>query len=165
MKRINKLAIGVLFAGILTATGLLTAENTVSARPQEGVLVSATSHAKVTDVVVSTVDNDVRVQFNYEVANGAASADIDATLNEQRSIGFKTITGPGRYDETITNVPDGNYGLYLYISGNPNYLVADPGPSNQPLVITLPAGTKKYGMGDQMMRWFRQYFHAEQKLF
>jgi hypothetical protein len=162
----NKIALGVIVAGIVTSLTLLAAQNLAyAAKPQDGIPVTSTADASVTRFAVAAAGNDITVQFNYDLENGARSAVIDAVLNQQQSMGQLTIYEPGTYIATERNLPDGNYAVYLFISGNPDYLTGDPGPSNQPYIVTLPAGSKKFGMGDRMMRDFRQYFHAQQKLF
>ena len=166
MKQKNKIALGIIVAGIITSVGLLAAQNfAYAAQPSNEVPIASTAQAAVSNVLVTAENNDITVQFNYDLANGASSAVIDAVLNQQRSLGQVEVTGPGMYIATERGLPDGNYGVYLFISGNPDYLTGTPGPSNQPLIVTLPAGTKKFGMGEQMMRDFRQYFHSQKFLF
>ena len=166
MKKTNKLAIGAFIIGVIASLGFLAAQNPAyAAKPSNDVQISSTSDASVSNFAVTVVDNDIRVQFNYELANGATSAVIDAVLNQAFSMGQTTITGSGFYDQTVTGLPDGNYAVFLFISGNPDFLTADPGPSNQPSIIRISAEGRKFGMGDRMMRDFRQYFHAQQRLF
>ena len=166
MKQKNKIALGIIVAGIFTSVGLMAAQNfAYASKPSNDVPIVSTAEAAVSNVLVTAENNDITVQFDYDLANGASSAVIDAVLNQQQSLGQVFVTGPGMYIATERGLPDGNYGVYLFISGNPDYLTGDPGPSNQPMIVTLPAGSNTFGMGDQIMRDFRQYFHAQQRLF
>lgn len=128
------------------------------------VLITDAAEARVWDVIVETEGNTIRIQFDYDLANGATQATVDAALYDQRSFGSTTVTGPGHYDATLTEIPDGSYFISIVISGNPVYFLADPGPSNQPLIISIP-DSKKSQNGTPTVRYIKHYYHQQQQDF
>lgn len=157
----------VFMSAVLTVSMLMliVARSSVSAGEYSEVPVSATSEAKVTNVVVSAVDNEIRVQFDYELANGATSATVDAALQTGFSFQPLTITGSGKYDALISDLPDGNYSIFIVISGNPDFLIGNVEPSSQPMVITLPASAPDISNGDQYVRDMRKIYHQQKHYF
>ncbi|TAL14023.1 hypothetical protein EPN95_04335 [Patescibacteria group bacterium] len=126
--------------------------------------ITSTAEAEVSNVIVeASAGNTIRVQFDYNLANGAVYAVVDAALLGQRSFGQTEVTGPGHYDQTITGAADGTYYIAIMISGNPTYVLGDPGPANQPLIITLPITNKSNG-GRNIWRT-EQYFHMQKQYF
>jgi hypothetical protein len=89
---------------------------------------------------------------------------VDVALNDQLSFGPTTVTGPGHYDQTINGLADGKYYLAMIISGNPDYLLGGPGPSNQPLTITLPDTSSKSKGGHNVMH-IEKFFHKQKQYF
>ena len=126
--------------------------------------ITSTAEAQVSNVTVETsANNTVRVQFDYDLANGAPYAVVDAALLNQQSFGQTNVTGPGRYDQTINGIADGKYYITIIISGNPSYVLGDPGPSNQPLIITLPpTGNSR---GGRNIWHIEKYFHTQKQYF
>ncbi|MDB5166905.1 MAG: hypothetical protein JWN26_50 [Candidatus Saccharibacteria bacterium] len=129
--------------------------------PNNGVPISSSAEAEISNVTVDvSAGNSVRVQFDYVLANGATQALVDAALNYQQSFGAVLVTGPGHYDQTISNAADGTYFIELLISGNPAYILGDPGPSNQPLVVTLPDTTSQSNGGHNILH-VEKFFHKQ----
>ncbi len=142
-------AIGALVvtAGLLTGLVVITTPAATAAAvapcPTQGttapqnVPVTASSQVQVTNVVVTATGNDIRVQFDYALVNGATTATVDASLQTQQSFGPVVVSGPGHFDETLTGVSNGSYSIFIVSTGNPDYEVVNT--TSQPLVITLPA--------------------------
>jgi hypothetical protein len=127
--------------------------------------ITSTAGADVSNVTVSILaNNSIRAQFDYVLANSATQATVDIALNDQLSFGPATVTGPGHYDQTISNLADGKYYLAMIISGNPDYILGDPGPSNQPLVINFPATNNQSNGGNNLMN-IEKFFHKQGQYF
>lgn len=127
--------------------------------------ITSTAGADVSNVTVETLaNNSIRVQFDYVLANSATQATVDVALNDQLSFGPTTVTGPGHYDQTVSNLANGKYFLAMMISGNPDYILGDPGPSNQPLVINFPATNNKSNGGNNLMN-IEKFFHKQKQYF
>lgn len=167
LTKVHKRIVG-LFVGVAAITiGVIAIVNTTSVqgvKETDSVPLVSTAQASVTNVQVGTVGNTVNVQFDYDLANGAESATVDAALSSQRSFNPVIVTGPGHYNETLTDTPDGTYYIAIVISGNPDYVLGDPSPANKPLFITLPE-TEKTSNGDPFVRTIRKFFHHQQKDF
>ena len=130
-----------------------------------GVPITATAGADVSNITVETsANNTIRVQFDYVLASNATQATVDIALNDQLSFGPTTITGLGHYDQTVSNLADSKYKLAMIISGNPDYILGDPGPSNQPLVITFPDALSKSNGGNNIMH-VEKLFHKQKQYF
>jgi len=159
---------GAFIAGVAIAVVCtVTVINNTYATSQFGnnVPITSAAEADVSNVTVEVSSgNSIRVQFDYALANGATSATVDAALNDQLSFGATTVTGSGHYDQTVTNIADGKYYIALVISGNPDYVLGDPGPSNQPLVITLPDTTFGSNGGHNIYH-IERYFHKQKQSF
>lgn len=152
---------------ILVAIGAYAIVNTTSAegaRDKGSVPLASTAQASVTNVQVTTIGNSINVQFDYDLANDAESSYVDVALSSRRSFNPAIVTGPGRYNETLTDIANGTYYLAIIISGNPDYVLGDPSPANKPLFITLPE-TEKTKNGDPFVRTIRQFFHHQKKDF
>ncbi len=116
-----------------------------------------TAQASAKNVLVTVTGTDIRVQFDYDLANGAPSATVDIALNDRQSFGIVSVTGPGRYDQTITNVLPGSYSLFAVISGMvPDYPLKDPATGQQQVIVikqTSPCserrGKERDGRGDR----------------
>ena len=131
-----------LVAGLVAVTTPSASAAAAPCPPQntstpQNVPVTASSQAKVTNIVVTATRNDIRVQFDYALVNGATTATVDASLQTQQSFGPVAISGPGHFDETLTGVNNGSYSISIISTGNPDYEVVNT--TGQPLVITLPA--------------------------
>lgn len=160
MKVIAKAGIGVVIVGGLVA--IIGIFASVQAKPaSETVPVTASSKVSVGEVIVSLIGNDIRVRFDYDLVNGATTGEVDAVLKQRQSFGPVVVTGPGHYDKTIQNLPDGDYSIFIFSSGNPDYLIGDNGPSNKPLVVTLPEGERPENMGTQFLRDTRRTFRLQ----
>lgn len=160
-------AITVIVAATLIAVAAVVTTNAsrASATQYSEVPLVSTAQARTTNVIVSASDNTIRVEFDYALANGATSAVVDASLQNQQSFGVTEITGPGHYDQTLTDLPDGNYSVFIVISGNPPFLLGDSGPSSQPMVISLPSTTPPISNGDQFVRDMRKIYHKQNQQF
>ena len=134
------------------------------ARDDGSIPLASTAQASVTNVEVTTTGNSINVQFDYDLANGAESSYVDVALSSRMSFNPNIVTGPGHYNETVTDLADGTYYLAIIISGNPDYVLGDTGPANKPLFITLPE-TKKTKNGDPFVRTVRHFFHHQKKDF
>ncbi len=162
--KIHTKIVAAFVAVVAITIGVITIVNTTSVqgvKESNSVPLVSTAQASVSNVQVATLGNTVNVQFDYDLANGAESAYVDAALAGQRSFNTAIVNGPGHYDETLTEVADGTYYIAIIISGNPDYLLGDSGPANKLLTITLPE-TQKTENGDPFVRTIRKFFHHTQ---
>lgn len=105
------------------ALALVLSPATAFAATPINVPLSPTAQASANNVIVTVTGSDVRVQFDYDLVNGATTATVDAALNGKQSFGPVTVTGPGHYDATLSLVTNGTYTIYIFITGNPDFLV------------------------------------------
>lgn len=157
----------IAFAVVAIGVSAFTIINTsyATGKPSDAVPVVSTAAADVSNVTVQTsVNNTIRVQFDYVLANGATQGMVDIALNDQLSFGPVAVTGPGHYDQTLSNLANGKYFLAMVISGNPDYILGDPGPSNQPLVIEFPAANNNSNGGNNLMN-IEKFFHKQKQYF
>jgi len=159
---ISSIVVAVMVAG---GAFVLTTSSSASAQQYSEVPLTSTAQASVTNVIVSASGNDIRVEFDYALANGASSATVDASFQNQMSFGPVVLTGSGHYDQILTGLPDGNYSIFIIISGNPPFLLGDSGPSSQPMVISLPSTTPPISNGDVFVRDMRKIYHKQNQLF
>lgn len=150
-----------LFLGGVTSAALI---NRVYAdSPKNDVPLAETAQARIWNVSLELEPGTIRVQFDYDLANGATTAVVDAALVGAMSFNQNTVTGPGHYDEKVTGLPDGTYYVALIISGSPDYILGDSGPSNQPFAVTFPDGTLK--PNNPSVKQIRKFYHSQQQLF
>ncbi len=150
---------------IAVCTVAIISKSYATGQPTNDVPITSTAQAEVSNVVVdASANNTIRVQFDYVLANGFSSATVDAAPSSQQSFGQTQVTGQGHYDQTLTGLADGKYYITIIISGNPDYLVGDPGPANQPLVITLPT-TASNNNGGRNIWHIEKFFHKQKKYF
>jgi hypothetical protein len=165
--RLHAKIISVFAVLAVITVGVITIVNTTSVqgvKETDAIPLVSTAQAEVKNVRVATLGNAVNVQFDYDLVNGAEGAYVDAALSGRRSFNPTFVTGPGRYNETLTEVADGTYYILIVISGNPDYVLGDPGPGNKTLFITLPE-TEKTKNGDPFVRTIRNFFHHQHKKF
>lgn len=159
--------VSAFIAVIAITIGAYAIVNTTSvegARDTGSVPLASTAQASVTNVDVRTIGNSINVQFDYDLVNGADSSYVDVALSSRMSFNPNFVTGPGHYNETITDLADGTYYLSIIISGNPDYVLGESSKANKPLFITLPE-TEKTKNGDPFVRTIRQFFHQQKKDF
>jgi hypothetical protein len=108
---------------------------------------SNTAQATVQNITVEPDGNSINVQFDYDLRGTATSATVDAALNDQQSFGVTNVTGPGHFNQTLTDLPNGTDTIWIIISGNPDYelAVTGCGSSNQPFTVTLPSAATTTG--------------------
>jgi len=166
MKMHTKIISGVLAVMAITigVVAVVNATLAQAARKSDSVPLTSTAQASASAIRVATLGNTINVQFDYDLVNGAESAIVTAALSSQRAFDPVIVTGPGRYNETLTDVADGTYYISLVLSGNPHYALGDPGPANKVLFITIP-DTQKTKSGDPFVREIRKFFHHQQKNF
>jgi len=151
--------------GLLTAlVGVVSPQYAAAVVPKSEIQYLSSAEATVENVVVTTEGNSIRVEFDYNLRGQATSAYVDAALNNQRSFLPILIDGPGHYNQVITDLPAGDYAIYIVISGNPNTLLGEEGPSNQPLIITFsPAGDVEKNSATEKL--IRKSFHKQHQFF
>jgi hypothetical protein len=117
--------------------------------------VTAASQVAITNITAAVSGNSVRVQFDYALVNGATTAVVDAALNDQFSFGQVTVTGPGHFDETLSNLNSNTYTLYVISTGNNDYLIP-----NTTLVVGTPTppANNNCNFFAQLLKYVSQYF-------
>ncbi|CAN5300921.1 hypothetical protein BH10BAC4_BH10BAC4_12560 [soil metagenome] len=148
----------------IAAIGIANTTAVEGAKDSTSIPLTASAQASVSDVSVTTIGNTINVQFDYDLANGATTATVDAALSSRRSFNSVNVTGPGHYYETLTDVADGTYYIGIAITGNPQYVLGDAGPANKTMFITIP-DTQKTKNGDPFIRHIRKFFHSQSKDF
>jgi len=97
---------------------------TANAAQVVNVPVTASSQVAITNVTLSTTSTSARAQFDYALVNGATSAFVDVTVDQQQSFDYTTVTGPGHYDVTLSGITVTNSTQFVIISaGNDNFVI------------------------------------------
>jgi len=159
------MGVAAVIAITVSAFALIGTTYATGASKNNDVPITSTAQASVSNVSIDVSDNNtIRVQFDYALANGATQATVDIALGDNFSLGQVTVTGSGHYDQTTGSLPDGTYFVAILISGNPDYVLGDPGPSNQPLTITLPDTAAKLHGGHDVFN-IEKFFHKQKQDF
>jgi|GEM_PF-1572837 len=159
------MGVAAVIAITVSAFALIGTTYATGAPKNNDVPITSTAQASVSNVSIDVSDNNtIRAQFDYALANNATQATVDMALGDNFSLGQVTVTGSGHYDQTTNALPDGTYFVAIIISGNPDYVLGDPGPSNQPLTITLPDTAAKSHGGHNVFN-IEKFFHKQKQYF
>lgn len=162
-KRVKPLLMAVAAFSVLV--GGLVAQP-VGATPKKfDIQYASTAEATVQNIDVTAEGNTVRAQFDYDLRGTATSATVDIALNDQLSVGQVEVTGPGHYDQTLTDLPDGSYSVYVIISGDPDYLLHECGQANQPMILTLPSTAAPASHSSDFVKSTRHSYHWQHRYF